>query len=63
MHLALHKLENIIIIAFVPFSLRYFTSGIKRDKTMADKFIFIANGENYPFPSLQFVVETFEHST
>ena len=39
--------------------------GIKRDKTIADKFMYIPNDDtqNYPFCRLQIVVETFEHST
>ena len=40
-------------------------SGIKRDRTMADKWMCIANDDtqNYPFFTLKLVVETFEHST
>ena len=38
---------------------------ILRDKTMADKSMYIPNDEthNYPFKRLKFVVETFEHLT
>ena len=40
-------------------------AGILRDKTMADKFMYIPNDDtqNYPFRRLQLVVETFRHST
>ena len=36
-----------------------------REKTMADKLIYIPNNDaqNYPFCRLQLVVETFGHST
>ena len=39
-------------------------SGILRDKTMADKLMYIFNDDtqNYPSYRLQLVVETFEHS-
>ena len=39
--------------------------GIERDKTMADKFMYIPNydTQNYLFCRLQIEVETFEHST
>ena len=38
-------------------------AGILRNKTMADKLIFIPNDDtqNYPFSRLQIVVEPFEH--
>ena len=37
----------------------------QRDKTMADKLMYILNDDkqNYPFWRLQLVVETFEHLT
>ena len=37
----------------------------KRDKTIADKFMYIPNDkiQNYPFCRLQLVVVTFRHST
>ncbi len=40
-------------------------SGILRDKTMADKLIYIPNDDTkkYPFCRFKLVVETFEHST
>ena len=40
-----------------------FCSGIKRDKTMTDKLMYIANvdTQNNPFCRLKLVVETFEH--
>ena len=39
------------------------TSGMKRDKTMAIKYIYIPNDDtqNYPFCRLKLEVETFEH--
>ena len=33
------------------------------DKTMANKFMYNEDTQNYPFCKLQLVVETFEHST
>ena len=38
---------------------------VERDKTMADKLMYITNGDtqNYPFCRLKLVVETFEYST
>ena len=38
---------------------------IQRDKTMADKLMYIPNynTQNYPLCRLQFVIETFGHST
>ena len=43
----------------------YQESGVKRDKTMADKLMYISNDDtqNYPFSRLQLVVEMFGHST
>ena len=45
--------------------LKYCDAVIQRDKTMADKLIYIPNDaiQNYPFCKLKLVVETFEHST
>ena len=42
-----------------------YKSVIKRDKTLADKFMNISNDDtkNYPFCRLFLVAETFEHST
>ena len=41
---------------------RSFNPGIKKDKTMADKFIYIPNDDtqNYPFCTLKLVFETFD---
>ena len=43
----------------------YVNSGIYRDNTMADKFMYIPNdnAQNYPFCRLKLVVEKFEHLT
>ena len=40
-------------------------AGILRDKTMADKFMYIPNDDtpNYPFCRLELVAETFRQST
>ena len=38
-------------------------TGIKRDKTTADKLMYNGDTQNYPFCRLQLVVETFDHST
>ena len=40
-------------------------SRISKDKTMADKLMYIPNDDtqNYPFCRLKFVVEMFQHST
>ena len=41
----------------------YLLSGILRDKTINDKFMYIPNNDiqNYPFYTLQIVDETFGH--
>ena len=43
----------------------YFYPGIHKDKTKADKLMFILNDDtqNYLFSRLQLLVETFGHST
>ena len=40
-------------------------SGIWKDKTIADKLMYIPNDDNqtYPFCRLKLVIEMFEHST
>ena len=42
-----------------------YTGIIPRDKTMADKLLYIPNDDKqkYPFSKLQLIVEMFEHST
>ena len=56
--------EEFMLILF-SFKGMFSNPGIQRDKTIADKLIYISNDDtqNYPFCRLQSVVETFEHST
>ena len=59
------KIFFLSISLYLCFHLSSNHPGRERDKTMADKFMYIPNGDtqNYPFSRLQLVVETFVHST
>ena len=64
----LKTFENVLIVRINKLNnvdKKHFLPGIYRDKTMANKLMWISNDDTqkYPFCRLQFVVETFGHST
>ena len=59
---AYYWMHNLNVMKMRKFNVYYYYSGISRDKTWADKLMYIPNvdTQDYPFFILQLVVETFE---